>query len=565
MNMKASSEFICCQDAKTRKGERVRDKKKKVACRFTVSMRVKRMVVALMVTVAAAELPAASRQSAVGLPAARPLAGRRAAAMTQSQSLDLSGGEVVSRDSGLGVLAVLGGAFGHMVLGTLYCWGNFIAYAPEHLRYFDAASAKSGKEADALGVIPLTILFQVCALPLGPLLIKQIGTRWTSLVAGSLIATGVYCASFAKSLKTFLLFYACLFGSGVGLGYTSPLQAGWSWFPGHKGSVNGIVLMGFGFGGAVANLLGSKIVNPEGIAPVKGLFPKEVYDRFPRMLRTLALVYFGAVLLGGSQVRTKPSTLILLPKEEENKKTLQQFDERRRGLLPLLSWLLLGGFLKKQSPSAEQMTTSTTSSSSSSKARMKKMTVLEGVRTPTFFALYLIIALTASPGLTWASIYKVFANASPKIAKSSDGFLATCGALGAVMNGLGRFCCAAAVDHLGFKKPFFALVVVQSLNTFFFPIAAKIGPSAFLLSTCVSFFLLGGVFSMAPTCCASAFGPDIAASVYSLVFSAFAIASIGGVQLARQLIPSLGWTSVFYFLAAATALAAPFLALIDVP
>ena len=40
-----------------------------------------------------------------------------------------------------GVLSLAGGVLAHLVLGTLYCWGNFISYAPEGLLYFDGLGA----------------------------------------------------------------------------------------------------------------------------------------------------------------------------------------------------------------------------------------------------------------------------------------------------------------------------------------------------------------------------------------------------------------------------------------
>lgn len=37
----------------------------------------------------------------------------------------------VQRRTSVGVLGVLGGALCHLVLGTTYCWGNFVPYVPE--------------------------------------------------------------------------------------------------------------------------------------------------------------------------------------------------------------------------------------------------------------------------------------------------------------------------------------------------------------------------------------------------------------------------------------------------
>ena len=61
----------------------------------------------------------------------------------------------------------------------------------------------------------------------------------------------------------------------VGLGYTSPMIAGWKWLPNQKGLVSGVILTGFGAGGFFFNLIGTKFVNPNGLDVVAGKFPEE--------------------------------------------------------------------------------------------------------------------------------------------------------------------------------------------------------------------------------------------------------------------------------------------------
>lgn len=390
-----------------------------------------------------------------------------------------------------GIAAVFGGFVVHMVLGTLYCWGNFIAYAPDYLQYFNPEGAKG--TPDALGVVPLIIVFQTIGLPFGAELARAYGQRFASILGPLTVALGVFLSSYARKLSVFMVLYGALFGFGVGIGYTAPMSAGWSWFPGRRGLVNGLVLLGFGSGGFLFNLVGSKLANPTGLSPP---YPQSVADNFPVMLRKLAACYAVAAVVGGALVRPKP------------------------------------GLIKKVNGEAPSVK------------------VLKAVKSKTFVNLYLIIALTASAGLTSASIYKLFASA----AFSDDNFLAATGALGALSNGLGRLFWASTVDVVGFKKPFAAMLILQALNTALTPAAAASGSQPlFLLSTCLAFFCLGGTFSMAPTCCAMAFGPNNAAKIYSWLFSSFAIASLGGVQLAKKLVPVFGWTPVYQILAGMSA------------
>lgn len=399
-----------------------------------------------------------------------------------------------------GVAALAGGFIVHMVLGTLYCWGNFIAYAPAKFQHFDPTHPRS--QPDALGVVPLTILFQTLGLPLGAELSRFSGEQVAAILGGLTVALGVFASSFAPDLATFMVLYGAVFGLGVGIGYTAPMSAGWSWLPNRKGLVNGLVLLGFGTGGFMFNLVGSKLINPRRLAGPP--FDSSVYDAFPSMLRTLAVCYAAATLVGGALMRPKP--------------------------------------LSRTKP-------------------QNGVTVADALASKTFRVLYVIIATTASAGLTSASIYKLFASSN----FDDDSFLAVTGALGALSNGFGRLVWAATVDLFGFKKPFAAMLLIQTVNTALTPAAASYDPKAFLASTCISFFCLGGTFSMAPTCCAAAFGPKNAPRIYGLLFSAFAIASLGGVHLAKQLVPIFGWTPVYQILAAASLLPLALLPQVAVP
>jgi hypothetical protein len=135
-----------------------------------------------------------------------------------------------------GPACVLGGALAHLTLGTLYCWGNFLSYAPSYLRYFDGME-HIGSQPDAIYVLPLTILAQALAMPFGPSLVKVLGASGTMLLGSWIAALAVYMASYQVTLQKFILFYSLMFGAGAGLAYTAPMAAGWKWMPNSKGNL----------------------------------------------------------------------------------------------------------------------------------------------------------------------------------------------------------------------------------------------------------------------------------------------------------------------------------------
>lgn len=217
--------------------------------------------------------------------------------LVEHNALESIDSKLVINEKLSGPLCILGGTLVHLTLGTLYCWGNFLSYAPQYLKFYDGQEHK-GAQPDALIVIPLTILSMCVSMPLGPSLVNAVGASKTLLIGSWLMSAGVFLSSYAKSLSAFILSYAVLFGTGVGLAYTAPMVAGWKWLPLQKGLVSGIILTGFGSGGFFFNLLGTSFVNPKGFDAVNGKFPEEVYNNFPSMLRKMAVIYAAMQLLG---------------------------------------------------------------------------------------------------------------------------------------------------------------------------------------------------------------------------------------------------------------------------
>ena len=147
------------------------------------------------------------------------------------------------------------------------------------------------------------------------------------------------------------------------------MAAGWKFKPNNKGLVSGGILAGFGSGGFLFSLMGSKIVNPAGVNAVKGVFPPEVYARFPTMLRSLAVVY-AIFSIVGSLMITNP-----IPLEP----------------------------LKNQPAQSSQAT------------ELPGLTVAESLKTPQFWLMWSMIIASATAGLNTAAVYKLFASTAPAL------------------------------------------------------------------------------------------------------------------------------------------------------
>jgi len=295
------------------------------------------------------------------------------------------------------------------------------------------------------------------------------------------------------------LFYGFTFGIGVGLGYTSPMIAGWSWLPQAKGLVSGGVLAGFGMGGFIFNLLGSYLVNPTGEDPVDGLFPDAVYERFPGMLRTLC-VCFVVLATAGTFLITEKSTA--------------KKNGKKEGAMPPDS---VG------------------------------VSVWEAVRTPQFYLLWVMIVMSASAGLNVVAMHKSFAHTRPAL--KGDSYQALVGGLGALVNSVSRLFWGSLSDKIGFKTSFTVLTLVQAIVQLLYTHSAY-SKSAFLAANCLAYACLAGTFAMMPPAVQRIFGAKNGALIYGLLYSAFGVASVGTTFLSKALVASVGWAGVFRVLAA---------------
>lgn len=409
-----------------------------------------------------------------------------------------------SLDKYKGPACIIGGALAHLTLGTLYCWGNFLSYAPPSLRFLDG-QAHAGIPPDALYVMPLTIVAQAIAMPFGPALAKYLGLSGTLLFGCLMSAAAVFAASFQTRLLPFFFFYSFLFGSGMGLAYTAPMAAGWKWMPNQKGLVSGGILAGFGSGGFIFSLIGSKIVNPNGVNPVKGVFPDAVYAQFPRMLRVLACLYAVFALVGSLLVFDKPTA-----------------------------------------PVATSPASKGGASQPAAAALPWGLTVSQALQTQQFWLMWAMIISSATAGLNTASIYKQFAATSNALV--GDEFQALVGGIGALFNGFGRLFWGSISDVIGFKNSFTLLTLLQMLLmlSYKYSVTSKL---SFAANTCMLFFCLAGNLALMPSATQRMFGPRAGTVLYGVIYSAFAIASVVGGMLTKKLSMTVGYEVLFQVMA----------------
>lgn len=404
-----------------------------------------------------------------------------------------------------GTLAIAGGALAHLCMGSFYCWGNFMSYAPNYIKYYDGVGA-DGASPDALIMLPATLVAMCFTMPLGPKFAAKIGAAKTLLLGSWIMTLGIFLSSYATKLSHFIFCYAIMVGWGIGMGYTAPMGAAWKWLPASKGLVSGVILTGFGAGGFVFNMIGTKLFNAKGANMVNGKFPDEVYEGFPLVIRKLALIYTVLTFLG--------SLLVTEPKKVD----------------PVLK--------DGKAPVTEEL---------------PGIGVLEALKTPQYWCVWFMLVTCASAGLNVASVYKQFAASSETL--NGDGYQALVGGIGALFNGGGRLFWGVLSDKIGFKACFTLLSVVQSALLFLYSYSTY-SKTTFLVATSLAFFLLAGNFALMPPAMQRIFGPKNGAAIYGVLYTAFGVSSVGGMFLSKALTASMGWDGVFKVLSGISVLSA---------
>jgi len=405
----------------------------------------------------------------------------------------------------------------------MYCWGNFLAYAPASILFFDGLS-HGGVTPDAVQVMPFALIALWTGLPIGARLNKKIGPRVTTLLGCALMVLGTFIGSFQTRLLPFMLSYSLLAGFGTGLSYSTPMQAGWTWFPEKKGLINGLTLMGFGAGAFVFNKVGT------GMA-LSGL-------AWGPMLRQLAGMYAVVSLAGSLMLKAKPPPPLpasALPTPPEPLDEECEVDDVNAGTSPVA----ISPPEACDPPGADFMQAITSKR----------------------FALLWLLGLTAfTPGLTVLGLYKRFGMTSGGLV-ADDRFLSAMGGLGAIANGAGRVFWGNLVDRLGFFRGYAATSITTILLMLALPwtVGSKL---AFGSAICGTLFCLGGSIAMFVTVNAQVFGTRNAGEIYSLLFSAFAFASVFGAKITIGLVGKLGWLGVFRILAGLGCTAVTLLALL---
>lgn len=197
----------------------------------------------------------------------------------------------------------------HCSIGTVYCWSTFK----------EAIANQIGMSTFALGwAFSLAIFFLgMSAAFAGRMVEKNIHN--SSLLAClcftvGMIGTGVFIkySTGVLALIGIFLFYGCIMGIGLGIGYLTPVKTLMLWFSEQKGLATGISIMGFGLAKAIATPIMEFLQNKYGISA---------------MFYILGVIYFVMMFLGHLLLR-KPKGWVEPALKKDEFKPLEMFKDK---------------------------------------------------------------------------------------------------------------------------------------------------------------------------------------------------------------------------------------------
>lgn len=324
----------------------------------------------------------------------------------------------------------------------------------------------------------VTLTFTICILVLGVssffggLWLNRIGPRVVALTGGFLYGLGVFLASFsADKLWWLYLSYGVIGGIGLGFGYIVPVAVLVKWFPDRRGLITGIAVGGFGAGALITAPLATHLIQSIGV------------------LRTFAWLGVGFLIV-----------------------------------------TMFAGFFMQNPPEGWKPEGWTPSAQLASQRASKDFRFGEALSTWQWWALWLLLFLNTSAGISLISqespIFQELTKASAILAAGMVGIVS-------IGNAVGRVLWAAVSDAITRRWTFTIMFLMQVLLFWLLPSLASVG-----VVTTVAFLILmcyGGGFGTMPAFAADYFGSKNVGPIYGLMLTAWGAASAFGPLLIAYL------------------------------
>jgi OFA family oxalate/formate antiporter-like MFS transporter len=310
----------------------------------------------------------------------------------------------------------------------------------------------------------------------GGLWLSRVGPRAVVVTGGLLYGGGIFLASFSSGLPWLYLTYGLIGGIGLGFGYIVPISVLVKWFPDRRGLMTGVAVGGFGAGALVTAPVATRLIQSVGV------------------LHTFA--YLG---------------------------------------IAYLVVTVAAGWFMTNPPAGWQPAGWTPKSLQTSQRAAKDFRLGEALKTWQWWALWLLLFLNTSAGISVISqeapMFQELAKITAIVAAGMVGIVS-------IGNALGRVFWAWVSDGITRRLTFVVMYLLQVALFWFLPSIHSVGGL-----TVITFIILmcyGGGFGTMPAFAADYFGPKNVGPIYGLMLTAWGFASAFGPLLIAQMRQSSG-------------------------
>lgn len=378
------------------------------------------------------------------------------------------------RESNRWFIAIMGTLL-QIVLGTVYAWSFFQNTIMETYNW---------SNVQTMWIFSLAILFLGLSAAVGGVILPKFGPRKLAATGAVLYGLGYIISAYAMhigSLGLFYLGFGVVGGTGLGLGYVTPVATASKWFPDKKGFITGMVVMGFGLGALVMS---------KGIAPLfKTLTDGNLIQMFLYMGVTLMVIGIPA----GLSMKNPPQ-----------------------------------GFVPKGYMATVQIDAHAPADDG--------LTVKGSLLSPKFLGMWIIFFLNISAGIMFIGLQSPMmqdlleirdANLSHEALVAAGGTLI---AISSLFNGFGRFLWGGLSDRIG-RIQAFRLILGSQLLVFILLMFTS-NPWVFGVLVCYVLLCYGGGFGSMPSYVLDVFGARLMPIIYGAILTAWSLGGIVGPQIA---------------------------------
>lgn len=297
-------------------------------------------------------------------------------------------------------------------------------------------------------------------------LVEKFGPTVTGTISSICYGLGVFLTGIAienQQLWLLYLAYGVIGGLGLGAGYVTPVSTIIRWFPDKRGLATGLAIMGFGFAALLTGPVAQYLMANFGVS---------------NTFYILGIFYFIVMLIAAQ-------------------------------------------FIKK--PRANELPKAVVKKASHFSLTGQNMTANEAVKTPIFWALWLMFFINITTGIGLVSAASPMAQSMTNMSVSVAALMV--GILG-LFNGFGRLAWATLSDYLGRPKTYSAIFILDIVMLIILVLCKT--PIIFALALCLLLSCYGAGFSVIPAYLGDVFGTRELGAIHGYILTAWAAAGMVG-------------------------------------